>query len=443
MNKRLLRWAQCLGLWFACGVSLAAQTLTEKTFQLTSEAEVLLDLTASAPGTSWLEAGREAATAGLFVDGKYQQDVILFDGAQRHTYQVMLGRLQPGEHRFRVEFNRAQSAAQAQTIEIHDAKLTVVDRQHPEFLALAHAPMLFARPNTIGKFSDVPLLAYYEKLPKGAGTLLRYTVIFSNEDGGTQTAGLMSRWGRTTDIEYVCETEFDAQGREIKTIFQGANHVDTEFAGDRDGEHPLFFTLTDNNNFTVKRTSAMRFAPRPLFFDLSRAAREEVMDQHPWTYRVMAEEMLREGKITENRAIGRLIADLRRYLMIEASSTQNGAVAVSFAVKLKGDAHWYTSDWGITGYKIERSGYFRSTVLLPPKTKLAALEKIAVRCDVFTPPKTKDEQDKLSAATCAFKGLNKVFLLGENYQPAPPLKLKPQAATLKFGEAVEFNLGKP
>jgi hypothetical protein len=286
------------------------------------------------------------------------------------------------------------------------------------------------------------LLAYYEKFPKGMGTMLRYTVIFSNEDGGTQTAGLMSRWGRTTDIEYICETEFDAQGREVKTIFQGPNHVDTEFNGQREGAHPLFFTATDNNNFTVNRTSEMRFAPRPIFFDLSRAAREEVMDQHPWTYRIMAEEMIREGKISETRAIGRLIADLRRYLMIEANSTQTGSVALSFAVKLKGDAHWYPSDWGLAGYKIERSGYFRSTVLLPPQTKLPALEKIAIRCDVFAPPKNREEQEKLSSATCEFKGFNKVFLLAPDYQPGKPLKLVPQAATLKFGEAMEFGLSK-
>jgi hypothetical protein len=46
----------------------------------------------------------------------------------------------------------------------------------------------------------------------------------------------------------------------------------------------------------------VRFAPRPLPFDLSHASREEVMDRHPWTYRVMAEEMLREEKITQSAA---------------------------------------------------------------------------------------------------------------------------------------------
>jgi hypothetical protein len=394
-----------------------AQTLHEKTFQVASEAEAVLELTASAPNTAWREKGREAAAVTIFVDGRYHQDLLLFNGARELTYQLLLGRLQAGEHTLRIDFNRQQSAPQATTINIKDAKLNIIDRSQPEFQPLAHAPLLFARPNTIGKFSDVPLLAYYETIPKGATTMLRYTVIFSNEDGGTQTSGLMARWGRTTDIEYVCEIELDAQGRALKTIFQGINHKDTEFRGQYEAEHPLFFTASDNNNFADNQTSPVRFAPRPVPFDLSRAAREEVMDRHPWTYRVMAEEMLREEKITTQRAIGRLIADLRHYLFIDANSEQRGNAAISFAVKLKGDSRWYPSDWGINGYKIERSGYMRSTVLLPPDTKLSTVEKIQMRCDVFGLARTREEVAKLDEASCAFKGLNKIFLLDENYQP--------------------------
>ena len=45
--------SQFLLLMLALSVCAAAQTLSEKKFQLTSEAEVLLDVTASAPGASW------------------------------------------------------------------------------------------------------------------------------------------------------------------------------------------------------------------------------------------------------------------------------------------------------------------------------------------------------------------------------------------------------
>lgn len=421
-------------------VPVSAQVLTEKKFVAAAEAEVLLDLTASAPGAAWLEKSREAATATIYVDGRYHQDVILFNGARPHTYQLLLGRLQPGDHNYRIEFNRQQSAPQATTIEIKDAKLTFVERGQPEFLALAHAPLLYARANTIGKFSDVPLLAYYETERRGSNTLLRYTVIFSNEDGGTQTSALMARWGRTTDIEYVCETELDAQGRAIKTIFQGVNHKDTEFSGKLEADHPVFLTASDNNNFSDKGESAMRFALRPLPFDLSKASRETVMDAHPWTYRVMADEMAREGKLTNERTLGVRIADFRHYLFVDANSTLRNGALLSFAVKLKGDPKWYPSDLGINYYKIDRSGFIRSTIRLPQAIKSQQIERLSVRCDVPGNPRSREEIEKTTAAACELHSINKVLVMDNSTQPQA-LSTCFGAATLAFGEAAELKTG--
>ncbi|MBI1762519.1 MAG: hypothetical protein HYR56_13885 [Acidobacteria bacterium] len=421
-------------------VAAAPQTLTEQKFQIATEAEVLLDLTASAPGASWLEKGREAATATIYLDRRYHQDVILFNGARQHTYQLLLGRLQPGEHSYRVELNRQQSAPQATTIEIKDAKIITIERNQPEFLALAYAPILYARPNTIGKFSDVPLLAYYETERKGDRTLLRYTVIFSNEDGGTQTSALMARWGRTTDIEYVCETELDAQGHAIKTIFQGVNHKDTEFGGQREAGHPLFLTASDNNNFSDQGESAMRFALRPLPFDLSKASRESVMDAQPWTYRVMADEMRREGKLTSARTLGLRIADFRNYLFIDANSTLRNGALLSFAVKLKGDPKWYPSDLGIGYYKLDRSGYIRTAIRLPQTIQPQQIERLMARCDLPGNPRSREEIEKATAAVCELHSINKVLVLDEATQPHA-LNNCFGAATLAFGEAAELKTG--
>ena len=374
------------------------------------------------------------------MDGRYQQDVILFNGARVHTYQLLLGRLQSGAHNYRIELNRQQSAPQATTIEIKAAKITAIERRQPEFLALAHAPLLYARPNTIGKFSDVPLLAYYETERKGGNTLFRYTVIFSNEDGGTQTSALMARWGRTTDIEYVCETELDAQGRAIKTIFQGLNHKDTEFGGKHEAEHPLFLTASDNNNFSDKGESALRFALRPLPFDLSKASRESVMDAQPWTYRVMADEMKREGKLTGERTLGLRIADFSHYLFIDANSTLRNGALLSFAVKLKGDPKWYPSDLGIGYYKIDRSGFIRTTIRLPQAIKPQQIERLAVRCDVPGNPRSREEIEKATGASCELHSINKVLVLDEAMQPRA-LGTCFGAATLAFGEAAELKTG--
>ncbi|MGH9838391.1 MAG: hypothetical protein ACREEM_06370 [Blastocatellia bacterium] len=420
-----------------------AQPLVEKKFRATEEAEALLDLTASAPGTSWIEKGREAATATIFVDGRYHQDLILFNGAHRFTYRVMLGRVQPGDHTVRVELNRKQSAAQAATIEVRDALVTTVDRTQGEFQALAHAPILYARPNTIGRFSDVPLLVYYETERAGELTTLRYTVIFSNEDGGTQTAALMARWGRTTDIEWVIETTLDAAGKVVKSIYQGVNHETKPFQGKREDDHPLITTASDNNNFADDGQSEMRFAPRPIPFDLRKQSREAVMDRHPWIYRVMAEEMVREGKITDERKLGAEIADLRRYLYIDTASNQQGGTGLSFAVKLKGNAQWFTSDLGVNYNKIDRSGYTRTTVRLPASVALGDIERIAVRCDLLNNPKSKEETSKASASSCELQSVNKVFLLDPDFQPASPLQFQVAPLQLRFGEMVELPVRKP
>src|SRR5215475_591608 len=420
--------------------AISAQTLLEKRFSVAAESEALLDLTASAPGTSWRERGAEAAVVTIYVDGQYHQDVILFAGAREFTYQLMLGRVGPGEHSLRVEFNRKESAAKATSVKIGDAKVTTIDRNHPEFQAIARAPIIYARPDTVGKFSDIPLLAYYES--ERAGPLpreddrLTYTVIFSNEDGGTQTTALMARWGRTTDIEWVCEARIGAEG-DAKTIFQAANHKDTQFAGKLEADHPLMFVATINNNFSDKGQSEMRFAPRPLPFDARAASREEMMDRHPWTYRVMADEMIREEKITDERKPGRSINDLRNYVYFDISSIQTGA-ALSVAVKLKGDPAWRASDWGIANYRIDRSGNFRTTVLLPKRARMKEIERIVARCDVKGDPRTQSDLNQVPSASCDLRSVNKIFALNDDYQPGAPIKLNFKPLKIGAGEMVEI-----
>lgn len=433
-------WLVTAAALFMATVSASAQTLLEKSFAVESEAEATLDLTASAPSTSWEKAGNEAATVSIFVDGQKHQEVILFAGARSFIYRLLLGRVAAGQHKLRIERNRQQSAAAVSTVNVADAKVTVIPSNHPEYAMLAHAPFLFARPDTIGKFSDVPLLMYCETLKETGKTILRYTVIFSNEDGGTQTAALMARWGRTTDIEWVVDVELDAAGQVVNSTYQGASHVTKTFQGKREAAHPLFLTATINNNFSDQGESAMRFALRPISVDLSKHSREWVMDEHPWTYTVMAEEMLREGKITEDRTLGARIGDLRNYLYVDVASTQQNGALFSVAVKLKNDPRWYTSDFGINSYKIERSGYFRTTIRLPKGTKLNQIERLAARCDLTGNPRSQEEIAKATAAQCELNSVNKVFLMNENFRPGATLPIRAAATKIPFGEAVEFSL---
>ena len=418
--------------------ALLAEVQREKSFQVATESEVLLDLVATVPGTSWADKGNEAASARLFLDRRYHQDIILFRGPREFTYTVMLGRLAPGSHSVRVEHNRTLSAPRASAPDFKNAQITFLERSHSEFQALAMAPIIYARRNTIGRFTDVPLLAWYEIFREPSKITIRYSVLFTNEDGGTQTNALMARWGRTTDIELIYEAQLDPQGKLLSQIFQGKGHANMKFKGKKEADHPLYLVATDNNMFSDKGRSEMRFALRPIPFDLTHASREEVMFQYPWTYQLAAEEMVREGKINETDRVGQRMADPRHYLYLQVGARQQGT-AMSFAVKLKGDRKWYTSDIGVDYYRVDRPGYFQTTVRLPAGAAPERIERIAVRCDVAGSPRSREEVEKASKAQCELKDVKRLFMLDERYLPGPLLAVQlPQPLKLQFGDMIEL-----
>jgi len=97
-------------------------------------------------------------------------------------------------------------------LQVHGVTLRQYKPSDADYALVANAPVVFARPNTVGKFTDIPLLLYCERLGDGS---LRYSMIFSNEDGGTNTQALMARWGRATDIEYIYMRNRSDRGLEL------------------------------------------------------------------------------------------------------------------------------------------------------------------------------------------------------------------------------------
>src|SRR5215207_7159191 len=261
--------------------------LAVETIELPDEREVALEIEARAPGASWARKGAEAAALVVTVDGAYNQDVLLWAGDGFYVYRVLLGRLPKGRHKVSVAPNEARTAAGARRAEVRSLRRLAPPaspESGEENFALAHAPVLYARPNTFDHFTDIPLLMYYEVLREGADTVYRYTVVFTNEDGGTQ-------------IEWVYEIRVRG-GKVVAETFQGVRHETKNFNGQRtNGEHPLLAVASDNNNFSDLACSAVRFAPLPVPAWLEEATRESMMDQYPATYRAMTEELQREGRI--------------------------------------------------------------------------------------------------------------------------------------------------
>ena len=434
-----------LSFTFLCSSSVTSQgeapqnpkPLATESFNLPNDAEVGLEIDARSPGASWIRKGAEAASLLISVDGKYNQDVLLWAGEESFTYRVMLGRLSTGKHTVSVALNAPRSATAARTAEVKSLRPLLfatprnAENANEEQLALAHTPFLYARANTIDRFTDIPLLMYYEILPETGGVLtVRYTVIFTNEDGGTQTAALMARWGRATDIEWVYQIRLRA-GKIVEETYQGVEHETKFFTGQRaSGNHPLLAVASDNNNFSDLASSAVRFNLLPTRARLEKATRESIMDMYPQTYRVMTEELLREGRISETRVDVNSIADPRDYLYIEAGSEQDGAT-IAFDVKVAGQSQTFASDLGDARLRIDRSGNFRTAVRLPKNTSPAQVEAVIARCQLGT---------KSAEGRCKNLNLLRLLMLDQTFVPRPLQLLSHPESSLAAGQMMTFKL---
>src|SRR2546427_3727614 len=282
----------------------AAAPLAEQSFSLDHTAEVVATLHARCDGCDWGVEGREGAAVTIAVDGRYRAHVMLTRGEDDAEYRVLLGRYGRGKHTVTVASDPSASAPGVGAVHVSRVDVASIGEHDPSYEALAHAPILHARPNTIGHFTDVPLLMWYETGPAPRGRSYRYSVIFSNEDGGTATDRLMATWGRTTDIEFVYGIELDGHDAVIAEEFQGPGHEVPPFKGQHEAKHPLLWVATDNNMVSDSGTTDVRYRLTPERFDLHDVSREVVMDAHPWSYALAAQEMRREGKIADDAAPG-------------------------------------------------------------------------------------------------------------------------------------------
>jgi len=432
----------------ALGLALlsAGPLLREERFRAERPSEAVVTLTVGCERCDWAQAGREAAALVLSLDGKYSQHLILSRGEAPADYRVALGGLAAGPHEMQVRLDRGASARHVGTVTVQPARFTLVPEDGRDHAMLAYAPILHARPDTLERFTDLPLLMWCERETVPGGLRLRYSVIFSNEDGGTPIDRLMATWGRSTDIEYVYSVELDDAGRLVGEEFQGKDHKRLPFRGPHEGTHPLEWVVTDNNMVGDHGDTTRRYALAPEPFDLADASREAVMDAHPWTYRVSAQEARREGRVAEDARPGAgKIPDPRRFATLEACGEVQDA-ALSFALGAAGpggETRWYESDGGLPKFRVARSGCFRSAVALPPGE---AGRLVAVRFRAHTRlPQEGEAPLPPGAGRARLTRINKIFLLGEDDEPAENLfAWAGEAALAAEGPPLELALaGRP
>jgi len=396
-------------------------------FTAAGDVEVIARVSVTCEKCDWATPGSEAVAIAIALDGRPPITVpVTRPGASE--YRVMLGAVARGEHSVHAFEDPSGTAAALQhpssadfTIEFEQVPVAA-----PTHQAISLAPFVHARQDTVGKFNDVPLLMWYEIEPTERGKRYRYSVIFSNEDGGTPTDRLMATWGRTTDIEYIYSVEVDAAGVILSEDMQGPDHEILPFKGQREGRHPLLWVATHNNMVLDRGTTDIRYAPAPVAADLTNASRERVMDESAWTYQVMAKELAREGKIVADAPAGQgTIPDPRRYVFLEGcGEAGNNALTMSVAIGGK----WFASDRGVEQYRVVRNGCYRVAVPLPGNNTASDVE--AIRVHAFP------RKDKPGDTPSKLTRINTMFALDERSIPGP-------SVTQWQGEAVLLPGGPP
>ena len=406
-------------------------------FDVSAPAEVIATITARCNACAWDVAGREAATLTISLDGGYVAHLPLVRQGVA-DYAVLLGGVSAGRHVVRAEVDRDLTATGLKhdtAAVVERIELRSVPRGAPDHIAIALAPILYARPNTIGRFTDVPVFMWYEREPTPRGTRYRYSVVFTNEDGGTPADRLMATWGRTTDIEYVYSVEVDETGRILGDDFQGPDHKILPFAGKREGLHPLLWVVTDNNMVLDQGATRVRYVPAPAAFPLEGVSREAVMDANPWLYAVAAQELAREGKIADAAPPGRgTIPDPRRFVYIEACG-EVGAAAIAFELGVRD--RWERSDRGVREYKIVRNGCFRAAVPLPDS--FGPNDVRALRLITYQRP-ARDGSSASGAAAVRIDRVNTVFMLDDDHRPGRPLLEWKGPTMIEVGSSFEIPI---
>ena len=408
----------------------AADGISRAAFTASGPVEAIAKLRVRCDACAWEKPGSEAVVLTLTLDDRAPLSLPIVRNGEAE-YAVMLGSVGAGRHSLAIAADTELSAASLKGAAAAQWTVTIeqIEPSAGIYEPLSLAPFVHARPDTVGKFTDVPILMWYEIEPAAKNKRYRYTIIFTNEDGGTPVDRLMATWGRTTDIEYVYSVEVDAGGQVISEDMQGPDHKILPFAGARDGRHPLLWVSTSNNMVLDKGETRVRYAPAPLLSNLTDVSREMVMDTNSWTYEVASKEMIRERKIADDPKPGTAaIVDPRRFAYLEGCGTLGGR-ARTFAVKV--NDKWLATDRGLAEYRIARDGCFRGAVPLPANTTINDVRAVRVHAHA--------RKDKPITGPLVFTRLNTLFGLDDKYRPTPgrlhwtgKAELKPGGAPLEL-----------
>ena len=180
---------------------------------LETDGEYLLDIELYSD-TSWEQENNESAVLTLFINGEYNQDIVIYNGNVNHTYKQAIGFLNAGEYEVELFFDYSKSSLNATSIHIEGIEFNNAFDLDIDTDVIKYSPIIYGRNIFAWNESnrtDIPLLMYYDISYENNIKTITYSLIFSNEDSrvGIGLSDMMLSWGRTTDIEWIYQIILD------------------------------------------------------------------------------------------------------------------------------------------------------------------------------------------------------------------------------------------
>jgi hypothetical protein len=295
--------------------------------------EGVATLTLAAATADWGTLGRESVVLSYDLDGTKIGTIVVHSSAPI-AYRLLLGAVTAGDHTIGLRQEKKLSPADDSPVLIEaSASIEAITSGDPRYDLTRFAPILLGLdadlnivPIATGTHpgnavSDMPVVLYARPIAHAGFTTYRYTMIWTNEDGGTGQFPdvLIARYGRTTDIETFFEVDVSDVG-----VLQAVRFRPDEsgslatFNGAFQGTHPIVRTSTGNGLIADDGESTLHFTLVPFLFDDNGLPRELGMDLDPISYVLMTKEMIREDKIEPlGNANTKKLSDDRNYLYVD------------------------------------------------------------------------------------------------------------------------------
>lgn len=368
------------------------------------QGEGLLELTMSAPGTTWSSPRDTSLVVGVTVDGGHPQTMVLFSGARAFTYEGFTGPLSTGHHRVTVTVRPALSLTEdlVPTAVIRRARLLVVGSRNPGYRTLAYAPVLFDR--HVVAHSDTPQLTYATvSRQRNGAERISYVVTWSNEDGGTGFVPflLSGGYGRLSDIESAISLTVERTGAIRDPVYLACtkcgpgfpenrtalDETDTSFHGKYFAHHPILRVSTGNNDFSDHGSTPFRFQEALAASPPPGDTREGAMDRNPWTYGITNQEVKREREDFSTDPRSPAPGDARQYLIVVLDSVIHDVSAVGVDLRLAGSARINSNDFSTT-YPLYDGGQGRTVVKVPLSKVNRPITMLRLRLQSSSPAPT-------------------------------------------------------